>query len=251
MVIGFESFREHFIGYDDCYTVIGGAACDVLMKQASLEFRATKDVDIILIVEDKFPEFAVVFWEYIKNGGYRCGWKNSPGIHFYRFTEPSNRGYPIMIELFSKQPDYNLPFEEMVITPLHIDDDISSLSAILLDDDYYNLMMKGRKIIDGVPILSAEYLIPFKAIAWLDLTRKKSSGENISSRDLKKHRNDIFRLYELVNPQVRVEVTGKIYQDITDFLDSMPQESLVLSDLGLDKSLDEVLVVLRQIYVKS
>lgn len=49
-----------------------------------MEFRATKDVDIILIVEDRFPEFAVVFWEYIKNGGYRCGWKNSPGIHFYR-----------------------------------------------------------------------------------------------------------------------------------------------------------------------
>jgi hypothetical protein len=46
-------------------------------------------------------------------------------------------------------------------------------------------------------------------------------------------------------------VTEKIYQDITDFLDSMPQESLVLSDLGLDKSLDEVLVVLRQIYLKS
>lgn len=251
MVIGFESFIKHFAGYEDCYTVIGGAACDVLMQQASLSFRATKDVDMILIIEDRFPEFAVVFWEFIKNGGYRCGWRNSPGIHFYRFTEPSNRGYPIMIELFSKRPDYNLHFEEMVIVPLHIDEDISSLSAILLDDDYYNLMMKGRIIVNSVPILSAEYLILFKAIAWLDLTRKKLNGENVSSRDLKKHRNDIFRLYELVNPQARVKVAGKIYQDITDFLDSMPQEPMVLSDLGLDKALDEVLVVLRQIYVKN
>jgi hypothetical protein len=111
--------------------------------------------------------------------------------------------------------------------------------------------MKGRIIVNSVPILSAEYLILFKAIAWLDLTRKKLNGENVSSRDLKKHRNDIFRLYELINPQARVKVTEKIYQNITDFLDSMPQESMVLSDLGLDKALDEVLVVLRQIYVKN
>ena len=57
-----ESFREKFRGFEDCYTVIGGAACDILMSEADLPFRMTKDIDMILILEDKQAEFAKVFW---------------------------------------------------------------------------------------------------------------------------------------------------------------------------------------------
>lgn len=51
------------------------------------------------------------------------------------------------------------------IIPIHIDDDTSSLSAILLNDDFYRFMLEGRETIDGVTILSAEYIIPFKMFA--------------------------------------------------------------------------------------
>ena len=34
MVIGLEAFREAFEGYEDCYTIIGGTACDILMNRA-------------------------------------------------------------------------------------------------------------------------------------------------------------------------------------------------------------------------
>ena len=67
--------------YADCYTVIGGAACDILMSEEDLSFRATKDIDMILLLEDRYQEFAKVFWEYIKEGGYRCGWRNSKDVH--------------------------------------------------------------------------------------------------------------------------------------------------------------------------
>jgi hypothetical protein len=87
VVSGIDSFRERFKNYTDCYTIIGGTACDILLTEAELTFRATKDIDIILIMEAKFPEFASIFWEYIKEGDYRCGWKNSEDMHFYRFTE--------------------------------------------------------------------------------------------------------------------------------------------------------------------
>ena len=76
MVPGIDSFREKFKDYTDYYTIIGGTACDILLSEADLPFRATKDIDMILIMEDNFPEFASVFWEYIKEGGYKCGWKN-------------------------------------------------------------------------------------------------------------------------------------------------------------------------------
>ena len=76
MVLGIDSFREKFKDYTEYYTIIGGTACDILLTEADLPFRATKDIDMILIIEDNFPEFATIFWEYIKEGGYKCGWKN-------------------------------------------------------------------------------------------------------------------------------------------------------------------------------
>ena len=101
MVTGIDTFREKFKDYTDCYTVIGGAACDIIMSQANFDFRATKDIDMILIIEDRYPEFGKVFWEYIKEAGYKCGSRNSEDMHFYRFSDPK-AGYPVMIELFSK-----------------------------------------------------------------------------------------------------------------------------------------------------
>lgn len=69
MVKGLESFIEQFREFPNCYTVIGGAACDILMTEAGLEFRATKDIDMILVLEGDFPGFGHKFWEYIKMGG--------------------------------------------------------------------------------------------------------------------------------------------------------------------------------------
>ena len=57
MVIGFESFRTHFAGYEDCYAIIGGTACDILMSEAALDFRATRDIDMILLIENRLEEF--------------------------------------------------------------------------------------------------------------------------------------------------------------------------------------------------
>ena len=176
MVIGLNSFIAQFRDFADCYTVIGGAACDILMSEAGLEFRATKDVDMILVLEDpgQFTGFAERFWEYVRQGGYTCGWKNSDSVHFYRFTNPARPEYPVQIELFSRMPGYHLEVPNGII-PIHIDDQISSLSAILLDDEYYTFMLQGRVQENGLMILRPEYLIPFKMYAWLDFARKAAA----------------------------------------------------------------------------
>ena len=51
MVTGFKSFQEWFKGYEQQYTIIGGTACDLLMSDEGLDFRATKDIDLVLIIE--------------------------------------------------------------------------------------------------------------------------------------------------------------------------------------------------------
>ena len=51
MVRGLGLFRERFREFEKLYILIGGAACDEWFAAANLPFRATKDLDIVLIVE--------------------------------------------------------------------------------------------------------------------------------------------------------------------------------------------------------
>ena len=47
-------------------------------------------------------------------------------------------------------------------------------------------------------VLIVEALVLFKIKAWLDLSNRKSQGENIDTSDIKKHKNDIFRLSTII-----------------------------------------------------
>lgn len=70
MVRGIESFREWFRGYEEQYVIIGGTACDLLMTNEGLDFRATKDIDLVLIIEAVDVAFGRRFWEYVTFAGY-------------------------------------------------------------------------------------------------------------------------------------------------------------------------------------
>lgn len=250
MVTGFESFRTHFQGYEDCYTIIGGTACDILMDEAALPFRTTRDIDMILLIENRFEKFTPIFWDYVKSGGYKCGWRNSEIPHFYRFSEPQVPNYPKMIELFSKRPDFQMEHPEIYLTPLPVSEDISSLSAIMLNDDYYQLMLAGRRAVDGISVLSAEYLIAFKAKAWLDLTARKAAGEHVNDRDLKKHKNDVFRLFRIVDPRARIAVSPSIADDLTQFISAMIHEAIDLRAIGVEGiTVPEILTSLQKIFL--
>lgn len=250
MVLGIDSFREKFKDYTDFYTIVGGTACDILMTEADMIFRATKDIDMILIMEGNFPEFGAVFWEYIKEGGYKCGWKNEENMHFYRFTE-GNSGYPAMIELFSRNPGYHLEIEEGII-PVHIDDDISSLSAILLNDDFYQFMMAGRRVVDGIGVLGAEYLIPFKMYAWINLLARRNAGEHVNERDLRKHKYDVFRLLQIVTAGTRVESDGLVAESIQRYIEeisAVDEKEVRLIQMGLPFNREQGVELLKRIYL--
>ena len=252
MVTGINGFTEWFKGYEEQYTIIGGTACDILMTEAELDFRATKDIDMVVIIEAVNADFGKRFWEYIKNGGYEHCNKSSGQPQFYRFTHPKSKEYPSMIELFSRKLDsFKLP-DNAVLMPLPIDDEISSLSAILLDDDYYELLRQGRRTIEGVSILDAAYLIPFKAKAWLDLSNRKLNGEQVDSKNIRKHKNDIFRLSDILEPDIRINVSEQIYSDINEFTNKIHNEDINLSNLGIrDRTKDEILNELSGIYIND
>ena len=153
MVKGIESFKEWFKGNESQYAIIGGTACDILMTEEGLDFRATKDIDLVLIIEAVDVAFGRKFWDYVKQAGYEHCNKSSGVPQFYRFSHPTSNRYPAMIELFTRKLDaIQLP-DDAVLTPLPMDEDVSSLSAILLDDDYYEFLEQGKVTVDGVTVL--------------------------------------------------------------------------------------------------
>jgi len=130
MIQGLDRFRDFFQGFKDHYTLIGGVACYLSMEAVGINFRATKDLDIVLAAEVLNAEFVQRFWAFVKDGEYQVQEKSSGEKQFYRFSKPSNPAFPAMLELFSRALDGVVLEGDATLTPIPMDDDVSSLSAI-------------------------------------------------------------------------------------------------------------------------
>ena len=104
MVAGIDKFREHFAGHEGQYALIGGTACDLLFANAGINFRATKDFDMVLCVEVVDEAFSAAFAAFLEGGGYETRQKNDGHKEYFRFYKPADKTYPYMIELFSRKP---------------------------------------------------------------------------------------------------------------------------------------------------
>lgn len=250
MVKGLDLFRAHFSAYADRYVLIGGTASSVVMEEAGLEFRATKDLDVVLCVEALDAAFVTAFWEFIKVGGYQNQQRSTDKKLFYRFHSPKDNRYPEMIELFSRTPDNFQLADDSHLTPLPMDEEISSLSAILLDGDYYTLIHSGKLQIGGLSIIGAEYLIPLKMRAWLDLSQRREAGEPIDDKNIRKHRNDVMRLYQLLSPTMRIALPDTVKEDAQRFLDRISEDKTIdLKNLGIKNTgLSSIVEMIRVIY---
>jgi len=212
------------VGLEDCFILIGGTACELWMSSQGLDFRATRDLDIVLVVEALKPEFFERFWAFIRAGAYRSHEQSQARPNFYRFTNPQDQAYPVMIELLTRNV-LDLP-ADVHLTPIPVEDDVSSLSAILLDEAYYRYVIDSRLSIDEIPTIPAHCLIPLKARAYLDLSTRKQAGDTtVNERHIRKHRNDVFRLYQTLTPADRHPLPVPLRTDLQQFLDEFPPDS--------------------------
>lgn len=246
MVLGVDRWRSHFAAFQDRYVLIGGVACDRYMEDAGLAFRATKDLDVVLIVELLDESFAEAFWAFIEAGAYERRAK-ADGGKLYRFEKPKAEDYPFMIELFSRAPDgFELP-RGSILTPLPIDEAGASLSAILLDEGYYAFLRGHTRELNGLPLLSEAALISFKAKAYLDLSERKAAGGTVDKKDLRKHRNDVFRLLRLLPADSVQSLPDQIAADVAAFLRTIgADETFKPADFDVKMSADEALARLTR-----
>ncbi|MCF8297115.1 MAG: hypothetical protein K9J13_06170 [Saprospiraceae bacterium] len=248
MVRGIEIFKEAFKDYTDQFIIIGGTACDYIMDNVGLSFRATQDLDIVLIIEAINSGFFKEFWKFIRRGQYNNLQKSTGRKQFFRFYGPKNNTYPKMIELFSRELDsISLP-EEITFTPIPIEEDISSLSAILIDDDYYQFIIANRIMINNLPFVTEKCLIPLKAKAWMDLSMRKNSGEKIDSRNIKKHKLDIMRLTQVLPVGLFISLPASIRNDMSKFIIEYEKSDLNPQSININMKPEVVLQRLRYFY---
>ncbi|MBL8473539.1 MAG: nucleotidyl transferase AbiEii/AbiGii toxin family protein [Rhodocyclaceae bacterium] len=223
MVVGLELFRKTFADFSDQYVLIGGTAASLAMEESGLEFRTTKDLDIVLHIEALTAAFGRAFWQFVGDAGYKILQASEfDKPIFYRFQKPANDRYPTMLELFSRTPDGFQLAPDSHLTPIPMDEAVSSLSAILLDDTYYRFIMAGRHEKNGLSLVGEDRLIPLKAVAWLELSERKAQGKiQVDAKNVRKHANDVLRLAQLLSAAHRTVLGPKIRDDMQRFLDSI------------------------------
>ena len=221
MVKGLDRFRQHFYGRSAGFVLIGGAACHEWFARQALTFRATKDLDLVIVVEVLDDAFVDAFSAFVEDGGYQTRERFDGTPELYRFSTPTQPDFPFMLELFSRKPEGLALRPGQTVVPVEASNAAVSLSAILLDDDYYSTLQNHATVLDGLPVATTSVLVPLKARAWLDLTDRRARGERVDQRDIDKHRNDVFRLAAIV-PGDSVSLPPAVRDDVRRFLDAFP-----------------------------
>lgn len=224
MVEGLGLFKDHFKDHTDHYILIGGSACDWQLELKGFDFRATKDLDIILVVEALSADFVRRFWQFIQQGGYSIA-QVGEQKRFYRFIQPKAAGFPKMLELFSRRPDLIVEVPDMHLAPIPMDEEVSSLSAILLDDAYYHFTVSHSVVTDDLHHATEPALICLKAKAFLNNAARKSAGQSVRQDDIDKHKRDVIRLITALTPGSAIETPSSIKADLRQYIDIIREEN--------------------------
>ncbi|MBK7868182.1 MAG: hypothetical protein IPJ75_15025 [Ignavibacteriales bacterium] len=193
MVKGLDKFKDYFSDYAQHYTISGGTACFWNLRQRT-RFRATQDIDILIILENYDINFNRHLWKFFKDGKYGNLQKELTEQKFYRFLNPGDNEFPKQVEILCRKPEaINLP-EGIAVTAIDPQEYFSHLSAIILDNDYYDFTVGNSYTLNGLHISRIETLICLKAYAYLNLSYRKEQGEDIDEKNINKHKRDVFRL---------------------------------------------------------
>ena len=257
MVYGLDKFREAFADFTDNYVIIGGTACDTALEGTSMRARATDDIDMIVVVEHLTSNYIDAFWNFIRDGQYKNGKRKrgeskQPAYEMYRFKDPID-GYPVQIELLARHSDMLGEPSGFHIEPLPTEEEQYSLSAIMMDDDYYNLTIQHSIVVGGLRIASPVALVGLKTRAYLNLQEERAKGRQVNTKDIMKHRNDVLKLAVTIprNADVRLSetITAGIRQFIAEMRTIYPSASL-RDALGVgDEEVAELIDTLEDIFI--
>ncbi len=209
---------------------------------------------MILIVEQMTPEFGHRFWEFIHAGNYEMRERKrdegkEPVPELFRFYKPQTEGYPYQIELLSRQPEILSVPTDFHLTPIPAGEDVSSLSAILMDEEFYHFALAHSTIEDELHVADTVGLICLKMKAYLNLSEQEPPAH---SSDIRKHMSDVFKLMASSYIADPIELSENMRKDAVAFVAKMeslmPNQPLQNSIQRDATFIGQVLIEIRRIF---
>lgn len=249
---GFDHFCDYLKGLESHYVIIGGGAASLLMDDQGMEFRATKDVDLVVL--SRSEDLNKRFLDYITIGKYQTKEATAGQPRYYRFQKPESADCPKVIELFARN-ELSLELGEgQHIIPIK-NDTAEKLSAILLDDEYFDLIKTNLVASDsGIPLINPIANICLKARAHRELFDRDTAGDtSVDKRDVQKHLKDIWRIAALLTGTEKPTLTATPKTDITAAIEKLEPLSekefkqATENTPGLKKA--DVMATLRKVFL--
>ena len=191
-------------------------------------------------------------WQFVEEGNFKAGKRvNKQGVNvyaLYRFTlQDDSLDYPKKIEILSRHSELLGEPSGFHIEPIPTDEDRHSLSAIIMDDDYYDFTIHQAEEKDGLMIANNYALIVLKMHAYLNLLAERAAGKKVNSDDIKKHRSDVLKLVAAGIYPEPLKVNPKFLSVLDSFTNEVQQHKQSLKDaLGVTtEQIDAFLDVLH------
>ena len=105
-------------------------------------------------------------------------------------------------------------------------------------------MQAGAKEVAGLPVACEDHLILLKAKAYNNLRSQKESGQHIDEAKIRKHKNDVFRLFRILDTTTAFEVPVAIRKDVRIFIDRMSSEEVDLKALRIRGTTKEAILAI-------
>lgn len=248
---GGDFLTDYMQEYSDDYILIGGNACALNFEDNGATFRATIDLDIVLITESTNDHFYLHLWGFLLEHNYQGKvFKGSnAGGCAYRFILPEeyrNDELPVQIELFSRKPEY---FDAALakkgkehVTPIHTGETISNLSAILLDDEVYDFILASKLTIKKISTVNLECLFGLKSVAWHSNQKLFDEGKITDLTTVLKHPLDMIRIVSVIPDPQEKQFPAQIFDSISlshsKFSDADVRSTLQAAEADIDLTID-------------
>ena len=166
-----------------------------------------------MVISNDNEEFLKRLLSFIELAGYRTKQRtnNDTKHNLFRFFGSDDKSYPEQIELFAIHKEDSTIISNRHIVPIETPEFYDYLSAILLDKDYYTLLIDNTIEIDGLNVASAEVLIPLKIHAHLNLINGKANYDG-------KHLRDVIRLCTVLDGENNISLYGEAKEDFLKFI---------------------------------
>ena len=227
-----ETLLNYLRNNADCYFLIGGHAAALHFEKIGLEFRATKDYDIVLVTGLDDSSFTEEVIRFILEGEYKNKYRNNKKTA-YRFEDPKSNEFPKILEFFVKEGEYPQSLDNR-LAKLDIEINEEKISAIVLNEEIYEFAMKNVEIVDGLSIVSVDGLIALKSFAYFRNKELFEEGK-VNKDDYLKHRRDIVRLLSITdNNNAIANLPELLKQTAKDFLPVLENANDVAKEYSIN-----------------